>query len=152
MSNTLQNLGFMVSRLLMAGLFLPAGLSKLAGFSGTVAYITSAGLPFPGVAAVLAIVVEVGGGLALLLGLGTRWAAVALAGFTAVASAFFHAYWAVPADQTFVTQLLFFKNMAIVGGLLALAAAGAGAWSLDARRQAQTAGLGDRSASSLRPA
>jgi putative oxidoreductase len=53
-----------------------------------------------------------------------------------VASFFFHAYWAVPADQQFVTQLLFFKNIAVVGGLLTLAAWGAGAWSLDARGKA----------------
>lgn len=60
---------------------------------------------------------------------------MALAAFTLVASFFFHAYWAVPADQAFVTQLLFFKNIAVVGGLLALAAHGAGGWSLDARRE-----------------
>ena len=58
-----------------------------------------------------------------------------LAAFTLVASFFFHAYWAVPADQAFVTQLLFMKNIAVVGGLLALAANGAGAWSIDSRTQ-----------------
>ena len=78
--------------------------------------------------------VEVGGGAALLLGLATRSAALALGVFTLVASLFFHAFWGMPTDQVFVNQLMFFKNLAIVGGLLALAAHGAGAWSLDAKR------------------
>lgn len=58
-----------------------------------------------------------------------------LALFTLGVSMFFHAYWSVPADQAFVTQLLFFKNIAVAGGLLVLAAQGAGDWSLDARRK-----------------
>jgi putative oxidoreductase len=54
--------------------------------------------------------------------------------FTLVASFFFHAYWGVPAEQQMVQQLLFFKNIAVVGGLLTLAAWGPAEWSLDARR------------------
>jgi putative oxidoreductase len=118
----------------MAVLFLPAGISKFTGFQGTVGYIASVGLPLPAVGAALALVVEIVGSLALLAGFGTRIAALVLAAFTLVASFFFHAYWAVPAEQAFMTQLLFFKNIAVVGGLLALAAQGAGGWSLDARR------------------
>jgi putative oxidoreductase len=60
-----------------------------------------------------------------------------LALFTVVASVFFHAFWAAAPDQAFVQQLLFFKNIGVVGGLLVLASTGAGAWSLDARKQAQ---------------
>jgi putative oxidoreductase len=75
------------------------------------------------------------GGLALIAGFGTRIAALALAFFTLVASFFFHAYWAAPADAQMMQQLLFNKNIAVVGGLLVLAAFGAGAWSLDAKRQ-----------------
>lgn len=123
-----------IGRLLFAVLFLPAGWGKLTGFAGSVAYTASGGVPMPQVATALALVVEIGGSLALIVGLGTRWAALALALFTLVASFFFHNYWAVPADQVMVTQLLFFKNIAIVGGLLTLAAWGAGAWSLDAQR------------------
>ena len=124
----------LAGRLLLASLFLPAGISKLTVFAGTVGYISSVGLPLPSVAAALAAVVEIGGALALLFGFGTRIAALALAGFTLVASFFFHAYWAVPADQAFVQQLMFFKNIAVTGGLLVLAAHGAGAWSVDARK------------------
>ena len=135
MSPLLQNSFNLAARVLMAVLFLPAGLSKLTGFAGTVGYISSVGLPLPAVGAALAVVVEIVGSLALLAGFGTRVAALVLAVFTALASVFFHAYWAVPAEQAFVTQLLFFKNLAVVGGLMAIAANGAGAWSLDARRQ-----------------
>lgn len=124
----------LVARLLMVALFLPAGLNKITGFEGTVGYIASVGLPLATVGAVVAIVVEVVGSLALLAGFATRWAALALALFTLGASVFFHNYWAMPAEQQFVQQLMFFKNLGVVGGLLTLAAAGAGAWSLDARR------------------
>lgn len=135
MSQTTQNTFSLVARILFVVMFLPAGIGKLTGFEGTVGYIASAGLPMPAAGAVLAMVVEIAGSLALLAGFGTRIAALALAAFTLAASVFFHAYWAVPADQAYVTQLMFFKNIAIVGGLLALAANGAGSWSLDARRK-----------------
>ena len=135
MSKTLQNSLTLASRLIFVAFFLPAGISKLTGFSGTVGYIASVGLPLPALGATLALSVEILGSLALLAGFGTRVAALVLALFTLIASVFFHAYWAVPADQAFVTQLLFFKNIAVVGGLLALAANGAGAWSLDARNE-----------------
>jgi len=136
MSKSFQNSLNLAARFLFVALFLPAGISKLTGFSGTVGYISSVGLPLPTLDAVLALSVEILGSLALLSGFGTRVAALVLAAFTLVASFFFHAYWAVPADQAFVTQLLFFKNVAVAGGLLALAASGAGAWSLDARTSA----------------
>jgi len=134
MNKTSLNALDLAGRLLVVALFLPAGIGKLTGFAGTVGYISSVGLPLPSVAAALAAVVEIGGALALLFGFGTRIAALALAGFTLVASFFFHAYWAVPADQAFVQQLLFFKNIAVTGGLLVLAAHGAAGWSMDARR------------------
>lgn len=130
----LQNPLSLVGRLLLAALFLPAGVAKIGGYAGTVGYIASKGLPLPEVGALVAIVVELGGGLALIAGFGTRFAALGLALFTLAASVVFHNYWALPADQQMVQQLMFFKNIAVVGGLLTLAAWGAGAWSLDARR------------------
>ena len=133
MFSQLQNPFALLSRVLLAALFLPAGLAKLTGFDATVAYITAVGLPAPTLAAAAALVLEIGGGIALILGFGTRFAALALALFTLIASVVFHAYWAAPADQAFVTQLLFFKNIGVTGGLLAIAAFGAGGWSLDAR-------------------
>lgn len=136
MSNTLQNPLSFIGRLLIAVLFLPAGIAKLMGFAGTVGYITSAGMPVPEISAALALVIEIGGGLALIVGFRTRWVALVLAFFTLVASFYFHDYWSVPADQKMVMQLLFFKNIAVIGGLLTLAAWGPGSWSLDARRAA----------------
>lgn len=124
----------LAGRLLMAVLFLPAGIGKLTGFAGTVGYISSVGLPMPQLAAVVALLVEIVGGAALVVGFGTRIAAVVLAVFTLVASVLFHAFWAVPADQQMIAQLLFYKNVAVIGGLLTIAAWGAGAWSVDARR------------------
>ncbi|MDR7148466.1 putative oxidoreductase [Hydrogenophaga palleronii] len=133
--NTLQNPLALVSRLLLAAVFLPAGISKIGGFEGTAGYIASVGLPMPALGAAVAIAVEVLGGVALILGLGTRWAALALAAFTLVASFFFHNFWAMPAEQQMMQQLMFMKNIGLVGGLLALVAFGAGAFSLDARRK-----------------
>ena len=133
MSKSLQNSFSLASILLFVVFFLPAGISKISGFTATVGYITSVGLPVPTLGAILALSVEILGSLALLAGYGTRIAALALAAFTLVASFFFHAYWRAPADQAFVVQLLFFKNIAVVAGLLALASSGAGAWSVDAR-------------------
>ena len=134
MFTSLQNPLALVGRLLLALLFLPAGISKIGGFAGTVGYIASKGLPMPSVAAVIAIMVEVAGAVALIAGFGTRWAALALAGFTFIATFLFHNFWAMPAEQVMMQQLMFFKNIAVVGGLLVLAAHGAGAWSVDAKR------------------
>lgn len=135
MLSSLQNPLSLAGRLLIAALFLPAGISKITGFAGTVGYIGSVGLPLPAVGAALAIAVEVLGALALIVGYQTRLAALVLALFTLVASFFFHAYWSVPAEQAFMQQLLFFKNIAVVGGLFVLAAHGAGAWSLDGKHK-----------------
>jgi putative oxidoreductase len=132
---SLQNPLSLVGRLLLALLFLPAGWGKLTAFAGSVAYTASGGVPMPEVATAIALAVEILGALALIFGFGTRWAALALALFTLVASFFFHKYWAVPAEQVMIQQLMFFKNMAVVGGLLTVAAWGAGAWSVDANRK-----------------
>lgn len=134
MLDSLKNPLSLIGRLFFALLFLPAGWGKLTGFAGSVAYTVSGGIPMPEVATAVALVIEIVGSLALIFGFGTRWAALALALFTFVASFFFHNYWAVPDAQVMVTQLLFFKNMGVVGGLLTLVAWGAGAWSIDARR------------------
>ncbi len=121
----------LVGRILIALLFIPAGFGKLMGFAGTVGYISSVGLPLPQVGAAIAVIVELGLGLLLLAGFKTRPVALILALFTVATGVFFHNYWAMPADKAFVNQLMFFKNIAIAGGLLAFAAFGAGRFSVD---------------------
>ncbi len=132
-NKTSQNALALIGRILLAALFVPAGFSKIAGFEGTAGYIASVGLPLPQVGAAIAIVVELGLGLLLLVGWRTRLSALVIAVFTVVAGVFFHNFWAAPADQVMMQQINFFKNLAIAGGLLFIAAYGPGSWSLDAR-------------------
>jgi putative oxidoreductase len=132
-NSTSANLATLVGRILIAAMFVSAGIQKIGGFAGTAGYIASKGVPLPEVGAALAIVVEVGAGIALILGFKARWAALALAIFTVAATIIFHQYWTYPADQTFAQTLYFWKNLAITGGLLSVYAFGAGGWSLDAR-------------------
>ncbi|MFN7750637.1 MAG: DoxX family protein [Pseudomonadota bacterium] len=132
--NRFDDLSLLLARLAMVALFLPAGIGKIGGFSGTVGHIGSVGLPLPVLGATIAIAVEVAASLALLAGYRTRVAALVLAAFTLAATLLFHAWWAMPVDQQFVQRLMFSKNIAVVGGLLALAVAGAGRFGLDTRR------------------
>lgn len=127
------DLGALIGRILIALLFVPAGFAKIGGFAGTVGYISSVGLPLPQVGAVIAIVMELGVGLLFLVGYKTRWAALALALFTLASAFFFHNFWSMPADKVMIQQIMFYKNLAIIGGLLAYAAFGAGRFSLDKR-------------------
>ena len=123
----------LLGRILIAALFVPAGFAKIGGFAGTAGYIASVGLPLPQVGAAIAVIVELGLGLLLLAGWRTRWVSLVVAAFTVVAAVFFHNYWAAPAEQVMMQQINFFKNLAIAGGLLFIAAFGPGRISLDAR-------------------
>lgn len=116
----------LVARLLMAALFIAAGLGKLGDVQGFAGYLASGGLP--AVLAWPAILFEILAGVALLLGWQTRYAALALAMFCVVSAVLYHF---VPGDQGQMTQFL--KNMALAGGYLSLAALGPGRYSLDAR-------------------
>lgn len=133
MLNSLQTPLSLIGRVLLALLFIPAGFSKIGGFAGTVGYIASKGVPLPEVAAAIAIAVELGLGLLLLIGLQTRWAALGIALFTVVITFIFHNFWAMPAEMVMQQQQAFFKNIAVVGGLLTVAAWGAGPLSVDAK-------------------
>jgi putative oxidoreductase len=129
-----QAIATVFARILLALMFVASGISKLTGIEGTAGYIASAGLPAPQLLALGAGLLEVVAGTMLIVGWQARWAALALAAFTFVASVLFHNFWAQPADQAFVQQLMFMKNLAVIGGLLFVFAQGPGRVSFDARR------------------
>lgn len=129
--NSLQQFGPLVGRILIALIFVLSGAGKIPGFEGTVGYISSKGLPFPALAAIAAIVVELGGGIALILGWKARWAAAAMLLFTVSAAVIFHNFWGVPADQAQNQMIHFMKNISMAGGLLMVIVNGSGAFSLD---------------------
>ena len=123
-----------LGRILLATLFITAGFDKLTHIEATAGYVASGGLPFPTLLAGGVGAFELLGGLALVVGWQVRWVGLAMALFTLVASLVFHAYWSVPADQQFVTQLLFMKNLSVAGGLFLVSALGAGPLSVDDAR------------------
>jgi len=121
----------LVGRCLIAALFLVAGTRKVLAFAGSAAYFTKLGFPAPEAMTALAIAIEIGGSLMLILGWKTRWAALLLAIFTVVATLMAHRFWQFDAAQ-FANQLNhFLKNIAIVGGLAFVAAVGPGRASVD---------------------
>ncbi len=125
---------FFIARLLLAAMFVLSGIDKFTHLDGTAAYIAGGGLPLAPVLAPLVAALELLAGLAIIVGWQARWAALALALFTLAASLMFHRFWALSADQAFMQQLLFMKNMAVTGGLLLVFGFGPGPASLDARR------------------
>jgi putative oxidoreductase len=128
----------LLGRVLIAALFVLAGFGKISDYAGTQAYMQHAGVP--GGLLPLVILLELGGGIAIILGLYTRPVALLLAGFSIVTGVLFHGG---SPDQ--VQQIMLLKNFGLAGGFLFLAANGAGRLSIDARRDArQTRALGGR--------
>ena len=113
-----------IGRVLMSVIFIQAGINKMFGYAGAQGYMEAAGVP-----GALVILLEAGGGLAVLLGMFTRWSALLLAGFCVLAALLFHLH---PDDQ--MQMISFMKNITIAGGFLVLAGAGPGALALDNRR------------------
>jgi putative oxidoreductase len=116
----------LAARILLSAMFFMAGLSKIGAYAGTQGYMESQGVP--GFLLPLVIGVEVIAPVLLVVGWQTRYAAIALAGFTAAAAFMFHLNFA---DQ--IESIMFMKNIAITGGLLLLATHGAGELSLDSK-------------------
>jgi putative oxidoreductase len=128
MQTTNNSVAPVIGRILLATIFVFSGLGKLMAPAATIGYIQSTGLPLASLGLVAAIIVELGGGLLLALGYKTRLVAVVLAVFSVVTGLIFHS---ALGDQN---QLIhFLKNLAMAGGLLQVAAFGAGAYSLDAK-------------------
>ena len=120
----------LIGRILLGLIFVLAGFGKLANPAGTVGYMTAYGMPYADLLVWPAGLVELGGGLLLLLGWHARWAATALILFVIPATLIFHQFWNVDAAQMQMQQINFLKNLAIIGGLLYVVAYGSGACSL----------------------
>lgn len=121
-----QDLASLVARLLIAPLFIVFGFEKITGYTSSAGYMEAYGLP--GFLLPLAILAELGGGLAILLGVYSRWAALALAGFCIITALVFHTAWSGDGGQgQFIN---FMKNIALAGGLLLLAANGPGKYAV----------------------
>ena len=129
--DALNRFGPLAGRLLIALIFVLSGFGKITGFEGTVGYIASKGLPLPQLAAIGAIIVELGGGIMLVAGWKARWAAAAMFVFTVAAALIFHDFWAVPADQAQDQMIHFLKNISMAGGLLYVVVHGSGPLSVD---------------------
>ena len=121
----------LVGRALFALTFIISGWQKIPGWAGNVSYISSRGLPFPELASIVSIVIELGGGIAILLGWKTRWVALVYIVYLIVLTLVFHPFWSVPADQAMMQQINFLKNVAILGGAFLLFAFGPGRMSVD---------------------
>ncbi|EUC18667.1 DoxX family protein [Paraburkholderia hospita] len=118
----------LVGRVLIGAPFVMSGLSKLAAYTATVGYIGAVGLPLPSLAFLLAVLIELGGGLLLLSGYRVRFASLVMAVFCIATAVFFHRNLA---DQN--QMIHFLKNVMMAGGLLQITYFGAGAFSLDGR-------------------
>ena len=116
----------LVGRVLIAALFIIFGFEKITGYAGSAGYMEAYGLP--GALLPLAIAAELGGGIAILLGLFSRWAALALAGFCIVTALVFHTAWSGDGGQA--QFINFMKNIALAGGLLLLFANGPGKYAV----------------------
>lgn len=123
----------LAARVLLMVLFVMFGWSKLTGFSGTVAYMTASGAPVPELSAVIAVVMELVVGIALLVGFYTRPLALLLALYTLGTAIIGHHYWNMTGAMQYDNMIHFYKNISIIGGLLLLCVTGAGKYSIDRR-------------------
>lgn len=125
------DVALLVSRILLATLFVMFGWSKLTGFSGTVGYMAHVGAPAPMLSAIIAVVMEFGVGILIVLGFYTRPLAVLLAIYTIGTALIGHRFWTMTGMDQMENMINFYKNVSIAGGLIALAVAGPGRLSID---------------------
>ncbi len=128
---TVQALGLLAGRILLALIFVGAGYGKVGGFEDTAAYMAGKGLPMVEALLIATILIELGGGLLLAIGYKTRWAALAIFLFLIPATLIFHAFWGLEAEEMTTQLIQFQKNLAIMGGLLYVVVSGPGRISLD---------------------
>jgi putative oxidoreductase len=124
----------LVGRVLVALIFLMSAYGKIVGYAGTAQYMAAAGMPMVQVLLPLAIVAELVGALMVIAGYQARLGALALIGFTVVATLVFHRFWSLTGMDAYMQQIQFMKNLGLIGGLLLIVAYGPGKLSMDARR------------------
>jgi putative oxidoreductase len=123
----------LLSRIALMLLFLIFGWKKVTEFSGTVGYFTQLGVPMPAVETVIALLVELGMGIALMVGLLTRPLAILLSIYILGTGLIGHHFWTMHGMEQFEAEINFFKNISIIGGLILLYLTGAGRYSIDAK-------------------
>ena len=128
----------LAGRLLISPIFLFSGFTKIAMYSNIVGFAAAKGMPMPGIAIALAAVIEILGGLAVLIGFQARSAAWLLFLYLIPATLVFHNFWAASGAEHDAQMMNFVKNVTIMGGLLILAANGAGRYSVDGARAAKS--------------
>lgn len=123
----------LLARILLVLLFLISGWSKLLDYAGTVQHMAQAGAPFPPLAALIAIVVELFFAIAIVLGFATRSLALILALYTLGTALIGHKFWTMTGAARTGNEIIFFKNVSIIGGFLLLYLIGPGQYSIDVR-------------------
>jgi len=131
MQDTLEKFGPLLGRILIALIFLLSGFGKITGFAGTAGYMASKGIPMAELLLTITIVIELGGALMIIAGFKARLAALALFLWMIPVTFIFHNFWAMPADQAMIQQIMFMKNLSIMGAMLYIAAFGSGPMSVD---------------------
>jgi putative oxidoreductase len=130
-ADSVRDILLLIARILLMLLFLIFGWQKLTDYGGTVATFTKGAVPLPALAGVIAIVAELGAGIAITLGILTRPVAILLALYTFATALLGHHFWTMEGPARVTGEINFFKNMSIIGGLLLLYLTGAGRYSID---------------------
>jgi putative oxidoreductase len=131
MNEVVTKFGPVVGRVLIALIFLLSGIGKITGYAGTAGYMASKNLPMVDVLLVLSIVIEIGGAAMIVLGWKARLGALALFLWMVPVTLIFHNFWGVPAEQQQLQQIMFLKNLGLMGGMLFLMAFGSGKFSVE---------------------
>ena len=131
MTDIVHKFGPLVGRILLSAIFLMSGIGKIGGFAGTAGYMASKGLPMVEVLLAITIVIEIGAALMIIAGFKARLGATALLLWMIPVTLIFHNFWAMPADQQMLQQIMFMKNLGLMGGMLYIMAFGSGPMSMD---------------------
>ena len=131
MQGFINQFGPLTGRILLSLIFLTSGISKIGGFAGTAGYIASKGLPMAEVLLVITILIEIGAALMIISGFKARLGAAALFLWMIPVTFLFHNFWAMPADQQMIQQIMFMKNLGLMGGMLYIMTFGSGPMSID---------------------